>query len=417
MMYARPARVVLALATLAVLAACTRESEWSGSLADYLESRADRLGPAIRDPEKHRVQVIYTQIDRDGQDVPSFTTYTYRVDANEYFYPASTVKLPTALIALEKLNRLAIAGLTRETTMLTGVANESQTPAVEDPTSPTGLPSIGNYIRRILLVSDNDAFNRLYEFIGQEPLNAAMHAKGYTQTRILHRLESAMSVDENRRTNPVVFVDGDRMVFEQPAAVSRLDYTAEAPILLGTAEIIDGERFERPKDFAEKNAYPLMEQHDVIRALLFPASVPETRRFGLTEDDYRFVYRYMSMAPGDSGIAAYSDAEEYSEGYVRFLMFGGAGHVPDGIRVFNKVGDAYGFLTDAAYIVDLENGIEFILAATVYANANGTFNDNEYEYEAVGMPFLRELGLIIHELELARPRAFRPDLRRLLFAE
>jgi hypothetical protein len=229
----------------------------------------------------------------------------------------------------------------------------------------------------------------------------------------MHRLEIARTVEENQHTNPVVFIGDDAVVYEPAAASSDVEYVAEAPILLGKAEVVDGDLLERPKDFAEKNAYALQDQHDVIRALMFPDSAPENQRFGLSEDDYRFVYRYMSMYPGESGIDEYSDTGKYPEGYVKFLMFGGdAADIPDNIRVFNKVGDAYGFLTDAAYVVDFENGVEFILAATVYSNANETFNDNNYEYDDVGMPFLRALGQAIYDVELTRPRPHIPDLSR-----
>jgi len=365
------------------------------------------------DPAAHRVQVIYTQIDRDADNAPTFRSYEYRVDANEYFYPASTVKLPTALLALEKINDLAIQGLDRNTTMLTGAAGQSQTSVISDNTSPTGLPNIAHYIRRILLISDNDAFNRLYEFVGQQALNEAMHGKGYPGTRIMHRLEIPLSIEENQHTNPVVFVSDDALVYEQPARISAVDYTAARPILLGKAEVVGDEVIERPKDFAEKNAFPLRDQHDVIKALIFPDYVDPAARFRLTGDDYRFVYETMSMYPGDSGIAEYSDHALYPPGYVKFLMFGGdAADIPGNIRIFNKVGDAYGFLTDAAYIVDFEHGVEFILAATVYVNENGTFNDNHYEYGEVGLPFLRELGQSLYEVELAREREFLPDLSR-----
>jgi hypothetical protein len=406
-------KAALAAVSAILLHGCSGSVEWSGSLDDFLTGQPERFGAAVQDPRTHRVQVIYTRIDRDEDNTPSFTSYTYRLDADEYFYPASTVKLPTALLSLEKLNDLGFEALNRDTTMLTGAADESQSPAISDRTSPSGLPSVGHYIRKILLVSDNDAFNRLYEFIGQQPLNEAMHAKGFEDTRIMHRLEIARTVEENQLTNPVVFVGDDAVVYEQAAVTSDVRFVAREQILLGKAEVVDGNLVERPKDFAEKNAYPLQDQHDVIKALMFPDSVPENRRFRLSEDDYRFVYRYMSMYPGESGIDDYSDAAKYPEGYVKFLMFGGdAADVPGNIRIFNKVGDAYGFLTDAAYVVDFENGVEFILAATVYSNENQTFNDNNYEYAEVGMPFLRELGQAIYDTELARPRQYAPDLSR-----
>jgi len=387
---------------------------WNGSLEDFLESRPERFGAAVRAPARHRVQVIYTQIDRDADNVPTFRSYTYRLNAGEYFYPASTVKLPTAAVALQKLNRLAVRGLDRDSVMLTGAATDFQTEAVLDPSSPTGLPSVAHYVRKLLVVSDNDAFNRLYEFVGQRELNEALHSRGYTGTRIIHRLESPLSLEQNRQTNPVRFMSADIVVYQQPPQDSGVDLSADQPVLLGVAEIIDGKRVEGPKDFAVKNAYPLEELHDTVRSIMFPESLPPERRFDLTDSDYRFLRRYMSEYPEESGIDAYADGSYYPEGYVKFLMFGGMEpEIPDSIRVFNKVGDAYGFLTDAAYIVDFDRGIEFLLAATVYANANRTFNDNEYEYDEVGFPFLRELGQAIYEIELQRDRPNPPDLSAL----
>ena len=289
---------------------------------------------------------------------------------------------------------------------------------ITDETSATGLPSVGNYIRKILLVSDNDAFNRLYEFIGQQSINERLHGMGYYDTRIIHRLESRLSEDENRWTNPVQFLSGDELVYEQGAVYSEVSFRGTRPEKLGLAEIVDGERLERPKDFAGKNAYSLLDQHDFIKNLVFPQSTKPKKRLNLSEDDYRFLHRYMSMYPGESGIEAYSNAGDYPQGYVKFLMYGGdADVIPPHIRIFNKVGDAYGFLTDAAYIVDFKNNIEFILSATIYTNENQTFNDDNYEYEDIALPFLKNLGQAIYEIELERQRQYKPDLSRFLFPD
>jgi hypothetical protein len=411
----RVARTLLVL-SMAALGACSKPADWRGSLEDMLLSQPDRFGLVMQDPEQHRLQIIYTQVDRDEKNVPSFTSFTYRVDATEYFYPASTVKLPTALLALEKLNTME--NVDRDTPMLTGTSAESHSSAIEDISSPGGLPSIGHYIRKILLVSDNDAYNRLYEFLGQELLNDSMRAKGYTDTRIMHRLEVVLSIEENKLTNPVTFqADGD-VIYEQGPQYSSRSYAGDKPIMLGQAEIVGDELLQRPKNFAEKNAFSLQDFHDVIKALMFPDAVDERERFDLTDDDYRFLYGNMIAYPGNSGIAAYSDANEYPDSFVKFLMIGGsAGRIPGNLHILNKVGDAYGFLTDAAYIVDLDNDLEFILAATIYTNANETFNDNNYEYAETGLPFLRDLGQAIYEVELNRVRTNAPDLSRFFSSE
>ena len=62
----------------------------------------------LDNPALYDVQIVYTQINRDAQNRPSFKTYRYQVDKDRYFYPASTVKLPAVLLALEKLNGLGL---------------------------------------------------------------------------------------------------------------------------------------------------------------------------------------------------------------------------------------------------------------------------------------------------------------------
>ena len=49
-------------------------------------------------------------------------------------------------------------------------------------------------------------------------------------------------------------------------------------------------------------------------------------------------------------------------------------------------------MTDTPYIKDARSGREFIISASIHINANQTFNDDEYEYEDLGVLFLAELG-------------------------
>jgi flavin-dependent dehydrogenase len=86
--------------------------------------------------------------------------------------------------------------------------------------------------------------------------------------------------------------------------------------------------------------------------------------------------------------------------------------MPAGVRVFNKVGWAYGFLTDVSYVCDFANNVEFMLTATVYVNSDGVLNDNKYDYDTIGYPFLYHLGQTVYRYELGRDRRYRPQLSR-----
>jgi hypothetical protein len=90
----------------------------------------------------------------------------------------------------------------------------------------------------------------------------------------------------------------------------------------------------------------------------------------------------------------------YPDGYCKFFIYGDSEEtIPDTIEIYNKVGFAYGTLTDCAYIRDTEKGVEFMLTATILVNENGIFNDDQYEYEETGLPFLSALGRQVYEYE------------------
>ncbi len=382
-------------------------------IEQLLRSRTDLFGPVLENLDKHQVQIIYTRIDRDGENKPHFRTHSFRLDPGAYFYPASSIKIAAAVMALEKLNRLEIEGLDKSTPLRIDSAYTAQTAVTGDDTSPTGLPSIGHYVKKLFVVSDNDAFNRLYEFVGQQVLNETLWNKGYRDIRVTHRLAIARTSEQNRHTNPFTFYDGDRIIYRQPPAYNPTQYSAAEPILRGRGYIDNQDQLiEEPKDFTRSNFVSLAVLQGILQAVLFPDAVPEKRRFNLTEEDYALLYQTMSMLPRESRHPEY-DPEEYSDRYAKFFLGGGGQEpLPGPVRSFSKSGLAYGTLTENAYIVDFENQVEFLLTATIYVNENGIFNDGVYEYDDIGLPFLADLGRVVYEHELDRKRERVPDLGR-----
>jgi hypothetical protein len=348
------------------------------------------------------VQIIYTQIDRDKKGHRVFADHYYNVDTSRYFYPASTVKLPVALLALQRLNELKKKGVNRQSAMITEANSDEQTTVTNDTSSADGRPTIAHYIKKIFLVSDNDAFNRLYEFLGQEYINDRLHQMGFRDIQIIHRLSVVLNEEQNRHTNPVRFLDaGGNSIYVQPALKSKLNY-AQRNTRLGKGYMKDDEQIPQPFDFSEKNRMSLPDLHSIMRCVIFPDAVSAKKRFRLTADDYQLLYRYMSMYPRESDFPSY-DTTEYPDNYTKIFLYGNDIKKADpAIRIFSKSGTAYGFLTETAYIVDYKNNIEFFLTATIYCNSDGIFNDDKYDYDAVGYPFLKNLGRVVYEYELKR---------------
>jgi len=353
-------------------------------------------------PDSFRVQIIYTQINRNKRNKPSFKEFSYRLNNQEYFYPASTVKMPIALLALEKINELGIKGLTRNSIMITDSAAVSQDHVYNQPNANDGAPTIENYIKQIFLVSDNDAFNRLYEFLGQEYIQRKLKEKGYPDAIIRHRLQVNRTVEQQALTNPVKFYDTTgNLIYEQPALKSNAVFEP-TNVLLGKGYMKSGKIINEPFSFLNKNRIYLQDLHHILQSVIFPEQFPRKKRFNLTEDDYAFVKKYMSIYPRESESPSY-DSSYYYDTYCKFLLQGSERKtLYPNVKIYNKVGDAYGFLLDIAYITDPANNIEFMLSAVISCNTDGIYNDDQYEYDALGFPFMRDLGIAIYQQELQR---------------
>lgn len=367
--------------------------------------------------QQKEIQIIYSQINRDKNNIAKFKSFSFNTDKIHYFYPASTIKLPTAIFALEKLNELNIQNLNLNTHLKIGKDFGKQTIVEEDTSSSDGLPSIANYIKKILLVSDNDAYNRLYEFVGRKEINEKLKRHGFNNSRIISRLSVGDSGENARYTNPFTFYDKSQEIYYQPQQFDSKDYPLKLNGLLKGKGYLDGNDslILKPFNFADKNVFALKDQHLLMQKLMFPESFPESKRFNLNPKDYEFLYTYMSRYPTDNIKPTYQ-SQDYYPTYCKFLFYGADKNISPNpnIRIFNKVGDAYGYTIDNMYFVDFENNIEFILSAVIQSNNNQIYNDNTYEYETICLPFLKNLGQMIYDLELKRDKKIIPNFDKFL---
>lgn len=341
-------------------------------LIESLSSDSPKIKNVMSNPDNFELQIIYTQIFRDKNKKVRFKDFTYRLNADNYFYPASTVKFPIAILALEKLN--TIDHTSKDTQYLIDGRSEKLRFSEE--------------ISKVFAVSDNDASNNLFEFIGFDYLNRSMKIKGLSPFKVSNRI----SVPD--AGNPIT---KQITLYKEDNTKVNLSSIHNKPIVSlhinnlkkGIGYILNDTLVKAPFDFSNKNYYPLETLHNTMKRIIFPETFKESERFNLTEKDREFILFSMQNLPKNTGY----NPTEYYDGYCKFFMFGDTKeNIPANIKIYNKVGDAYGTLTDCAYIIDIENKVEFIVSATLLVNKDGIFNDDNYEYDAVGLPFLAELG-------------------------
>lgn len=384
-------------------------------LVDLMKQNPNNFASLLTDPGQYRIQILYTKINRDKNNIPHFKNYSYRLNTNEYFYPASTVKFPLSVLALEKLNNLKVAGLNKTTTAIYDSITARQETIYNNPYAIDGRQTIEQAIKEVLVVSDNNAANRLYEFLGQEYIHSQLANKGYPEVYIRNRLELGRTPIENRQTQTVHFYDANnKLIYTQPAQ----NNTGKLPyynVLIGNGYMNSQDSLiNAPLNFSEKNRISLSDLHHIMQSVIFPDQMPKKQGFNLSSDDRKFLLQCMHTTPTESSYPTY-DSSEYYPAYAKFIMLGSEkGPIPSNIKIFSKAGDAYGFLLDNTYIIDTDAKVEFMLSAVIYVNADGILNDNTYDYRTIGLPFMKNLGNTIYQYELSRKRAYRPNFDNLL---
>lgn len=385
---------LLTLTALFMLSNCTESTPLEEALSSLELQR-------LIENTSHEVQIRYTEIERSQEGDPVFTTHSIGEDQDAYFYPASTAKLPITILALQRLNELRASGYDIDANTPFHIYTPDLTApiALQDSTKVDRKLTIAHLIKKVFLVSDNDAYNYLFDFLGRDYINQELQKKGLSHTQIQHKF--LFSAD-NDNTWHYVFLDAQDTVYVQPSIRGEIsiENSATKGLTKGVGYQANDSIISDAFDFSLKNRIALEDLEGILKRIIFPEVFSAKQRFDLRDEDYAFLKHWMSRNTLESIEPNYQEDNEHYDSYVKFFIYGDRkGEMTDVIRIYNKVGLAYGTLTDAAYIHDAHSGAEFFLSATILVNENGIFNDNLYEYDEIGIPFLAEVGRAVLRLE------------------
>ncbi len=399
-----------------------------GWIARLLAAYPRKFRTLLEDPARYRLQILVSVLPR--RKGTRRIEHGYRVGV-EYIYPASAIKTFASVAALRKLEDLRAQGHrvgvdtpvrlcksehrphTRSDGKTKGSATTTPEDAPasrprprkrrcvvieEDPSNLAGgVITLGHEIRKMQLVSNNIAFNRLYEFVGHREINEMLWSLGFDEVRIHHRMYGIKDPEVQRTTPRFELrpLRGEPVVIPHRVSDLILPDTHSTSLKLGIGYIDDDNLLvEEPLDFAGKNYSSVRDLHMLTLALARPG-LPGVPDLGLDEADRKFLLRAMTDDPLESENPVYTNPKKsglhyhtLSKGIERVLPL-------DRITYAGKAGRAYGFHLDNAYIEDTKTGRAMVVTATAYANANGVLNDNKYEYDGITRPLLKNLGEVL----------------------
>ena len=345
------------------------ENSYAQSIRSILKnSESELINYVYRNKEKFEVQIILTELKKRKN---GFTIHKkkFNVDKKNYFYPASSIKLPIALLTIEKINENPNLNINSEFS----IEGDSI------------ITTFKKEITDLFIISSNESYNRLFEFLGQDYINKKLKQKGFKDFSISHRLSTKES--DNLKTKEINFYrNGEINQIQKSINNKPLTKLNLKNLNKGVGFILDNELQNKSMDFSRKNYFSIEELNNILIFLFFP-EISKNKKFNLSKSQNLLIQKLMSSTPFDMGF----DKNIYPNNYNKFFIYGDKdGMIND--NIYNKVGNAYGYSIDNAYIYNKNSDRHFVLTACIYTNANNILNDNYYEYNEIGIPFLAEIG-------------------------
>ena len=351
----------------------------------------DFLKEIIKDKEDYQIQILLTKINQNNTQF-DFNEYEYQLDDNQYFYPASTIKLPIVILTLKKINELRSKGseITLKSKIILNYKDDYSELVIRD-----SITSFQNLIADVFLVSDNSASNILIDFLGYNYFNDEMKNAGFDKTYLNHKFNPDPYVNSTWQisdldNNIISSLNDNQKIIKADDKTNGLEK--------GDRRYFKGEILDESLNFSEKNRSSVTDMHNLIKYIFYPEIFDSTNNFNLNVEDYDFLRYWMSRFTYEDIGQKFIGDEKFFETYNKFFIHGDEQSVSnEQIRVYNKIGQAYGTSIDNGLIKNYQDNIEFILTATIYTNKNKVINDNLYEYDDIAIPFLAKLSRGIYQ--------------------
>lgn len=364
-------------------------------LLTYIKGKNKLVDAVLSSPEKYRTQFIFSSIQGEEDSTRQFSTISQLT--NDYFYPASMVKLPIAILVLEKLNRL---GIDRDCFIEFQCEKQCGDMSYTRLSGKEGK-TIEELLQEMIIISDNNSFNAFYHFLTPKEINDRLRELGFDESKI-YKCFSGCPKDNQLYCQPLrIFNKEGKEVYFQ--AASDMEYNEVEKCFVYTEEKLIGLKHNQygkiipgPYDFNYNLEMPLDETHEMLQRLVFPIMFPDSLQWKINEDSRDFLVKTLSQFPSELKSLNPNDKVHYPENAFKYIYFGRGDQCPPEVKTISKIGISHGFTTESAVVVDSLNNVVFQLSVSIYTNANNTVNDGKYEYEQVAKPFIAEFSKLVY---------------------
>lgn len=353
----------------------------------------------------YRLQIYLAQIDEKENGNLKISYYQYPSKVDYYTYPASIIKLPMAVLFLLKLDEINLQQFSKPISLNDRLFIDDSTYCGQLGTN--GIQNgmrIGSILQELLQKSNNTAFNPLYDVVRDYKGNQELD---FMEAILQQRFSSKCDTFTNQIFAAYHIEDlagnikyAEASAPKQPSRRLSKDFAKAGKAYLDNKDslITSQKSFERSNYVSIENAHQLL--------VRFVTSEKVGDFFSRTFRDSLFYY--MSELPSkDTTNEIYPNSFKYlyygsDVSDRKKLLTAVQSSKQEAFHLYNKVGQAYGFLSDVAYFESEDHLTKYVLAASIFVDRDGVLNDGKYAYDEIGFPFMADLGKLIFQSEFKR---------------
>lgn len=378
---------------LCILAEARAQSD--SLLLRMIAGKDSLVDHVLRNAPKYHLQILLS-VEGHGAP-PGRLTHSQLNRDRYYFYPASLIKFPLAIKALEQMSVLETThGITPDDRL--GFSLCSCDPQTSNYVSKLTPPTFRQALREMMVMSNNSAYNLLFDMVGIDSLNLRMRELGYISTLMKRRFVSPCDNQLQRRHGGIRFHGADGMLKHMiPCSEStgEWEFAEDWPHQAGTRHLENGKWVAGPKSYRGGNHVSLAEAHDLLIRLMRP-DLYGADTLTMNSALRKALVDAMGAFPRELESPQYPKGK-FPDHYYKFFLDPATMDTRNGhLRIYNKVGLADGFVSDVSYVVDEERGLRFFLSASMLASRPGEPGGYRHNYYDLGIPFLRRVGSLVY---------------------
>ena len=352
----------------------------ASDLLRIIKGKESVVDQVLANPAKYHLQINFTAVEED-QDKIKLNDYSLYKD-KYYYHPASLIKFPLALISLEMLTQFQEQyGVDLQTPIQNKTCSCDF--GTDNYVNHLKQPNLDHLYKEMLIMSNNEAYNFFYDFVGPTYFNKRMKELNIPNILLRNRFYPGCAGIASKTHGGIYFM--------KDSINSSYSINCQTDTLQDNTQNI----YMNDPTALTHNVVSLSSLHQLMIQLFYPSFYKQDQTLKISEANLNYFKTTISSYPN-----SLLDYAAYPNHYHKYLIPSHLINNKDSaIKVYSKNGNAGGYISDVMFFTDEKSKVKYFLSVSMYNATTKYYYRRRAHYTSPGLDFFRQLSKILYNYE------------------